>query len=44
MVFATEVIGEQAFNIGKAGEIAQRVAPSPGSKASYVMSAHDVTR
>jgi hypothetical protein len=41
---ANDVGGEQALNIGKAGQIAQKVAPSPGSAASFVTSAHDVTR
>jgi hypothetical protein len=41
---ANDVGGEQALNIGKAGQIAQKVAPSPGSPISSVTSAHDVTR
>jgi hypothetical protein len=41
---ATDIIGEQTFRIGKAGEIAQRISPSPGSAVSLVTSAHDVTR
>jgi hypothetical protein len=40
---ANDVGGEQTLNIGKAGQIAQKVAPSPGSAVSYVTSAHDVT-
>jgi hypothetical protein len=44
VVLATGVIGEQAFNTGKAGEIAHEVAPSPGPTVSSVKSAHDVTR
>jgi hypothetical protein len=44
MVLATAVIGEQTLNASKAGEIAQKVAPSPGSTVSSVTSAHDVTR
>jgi hypothetical protein len=43
VVLATEVIGEQPFNTGEAGKIAQEVAPSPGSTVSSVTSAHDVT-
>src|SRR5712692_511694 len=39
-----DVGGEQTLNIGKAGQIAQKVAPSPGSSVSSVTSAHDVTR
>ena len=41
---ANNVGGEQTLNIGKAGQIAQKVAPSPGSAVSSVTSAHDVTR
>jgi hypothetical protein len=41
---ASDVGGEQALNIGKAGQIAQKIAPSPGSAISSVTSAHDVTR
>jgi len=41
---AIDVSGEQTLNIGKAGQIAQNVAPSPGSAFSSVTSAHDVTR
>jgi hypothetical protein len=41
---ANDVGGEQTLNIGKAGQIAQKVAPSPGSTVSSVTSAHDVTR
>jgi hypothetical protein len=41
---ASDVGGEQTLNIGKAGQIAQKVAPSPGSAFSSVTSAHDVTR
>jgi hypothetical protein len=44
MVLGTDVIGEQTLNTSKAGEIAQKVAPSPGSTVSSVTSAHDVTR
>ena len=44
MVPATDAIGEQTLNTGKAGEIAQTVAPSPGPAVSSVTSAHDVTR
>jgi hypothetical protein len=40
---ANGVGGEQTFNIGKAGQIAQKEAPSPGPAVSYVTSAHDVT-
>ncbi|MGA7808489.1 hypothetical protein [Bradyrhizobium sp.] len=36
--------GEQALDISKAGQIAQKVASSPGSAISSVTSAHDVTR
>jgi hypothetical protein len=43
VLLATGVIGEQSFNTRKAGEIAQKVAPSPGPKVSSVKSAHDVT-
>src|SRR5215471_3227485 len=43
MLLATD-IGKQTFDVGKAGEIAQRISPSPGSAASSVTSAHDVTR
>jgi hypothetical protein len=42
-LLANGVGGQQTLNIGKAGQIAQKVAPSPGSAASYVTSAHDVT-
>jgi hypothetical protein len=42
--FANDVGGEQTLNIGKAGQIEQKVAPSPGSAVSSVTSAHDVTR
>jgi hypothetical protein len=41
---ANHVGGEQTLNIGKAGQIAQKVAPSPGSAVSSVTSTHDVTR
>jgi hypothetical protein len=41
---AIDVGREQTLNIGKAGQIAQNVAPSPGSAVSSVTSAHDVTR
>jgi hypothetical protein len=41
---ANDVGGEQTLDIGKAGEIAQKVAPSPGSAVSSVTSTHDVTR
>jgi hypothetical protein len=41
---ATDSLGEQALNAGKASEIAQIVAPSPGSAISSVTSTHDVTR
>jgi hypothetical protein len=41
---ANDVGGEQTLNIGKAGQIAQKVAPSPGSAFSSVTSAHAVTR
>jgi hypothetical protein len=41
---ADDVGGEQTPNIGKAGQIAQKVAPSPGSAVSSATSAHDVTR
>ena len=41
---AIDVSGEQTLNIGKADQIAQNVAPSPGSAVSSVTSAHDVTR
>jgi hypothetical protein len=41
---ANDVGGEQTLNIGKACQIAQIVAPSPGSAVSSVTSAHDVTR
>jgi hypothetical protein len=41
---ANDVGGEQTLNIGKAGQIAQKIAPSPGSAISSVTSAHDVTR
>ena len=40
---ANDVGGEQTLNIGKAGQIAQKVAPSPGSAVSSVTSTHDVT-
>jgi hypothetical protein len=40
---AIGVGGEQTFNIGKAGQITEKVSPSPGSAVSYVTSAHDVT-
>lgn len=42
LVLAKGVTGEQAFNTGKAGEIAQKVAASPGPTVSSVKSAHDV--
>jgi hypothetical protein len=41
---ANDVGREQTLNIGKAGQIAQKVAPSPGSAVSSVTSAHAVTR
>jgi len=41
---ANDIRGEQALDIGKAGQVAQKVAPSPGSAVSSVTSAHDVTR
>jgi hypothetical protein len=44
VALATSVIDEQAFKTGKAGEIAQKVAPSPGPTVYSVKSAHDVTR
>jgi hypothetical protein len=44
MPLAADIIGEQAPNIRKAGEIPQKVAPSPGSAISFVSSAHHVTR
>jgi hypothetical protein len=43
MPLATDIIGEQAPNIREAGEIAQKVAPSPGSAISFVTSAHHLT-
>jgi hypothetical protein len=43
-LLASDVGGEQTLNIGKAGEIAQRIPPSPGSAVSFVTSAHDDTR
>ena len=43
-LLAHDVGGEQTLNIGKAGEIAQKVAPSPGPVVSLVTSAHAVTR
>jgi hypothetical protein len=39
-----DVGGEQTLNIGKAGEITQKVAQSPGSAISSITSAHDATR
>src|SRR6266481_728099 len=39
-----DVSGEQTLDIGKAGQVAQKIAPSPGSAVSSVTSAHDVTR
>jgi hypothetical protein len=46
VMLITGVNGEQAFNTGKAGEIAQKVAPSPGPTVlrSLVKSAHNITR
>ena len=41
---ANDVRGEQTLDIGKAGQVAQKIAPSPGSAVSSVTSAHDVTR
>jgi len=41
---ANDVGSEQTLNIGKAGQIEQKVVPSPGSAVSSVTSAHDVTR
>ena len=41
---ANDVRSEQTLDIGKAGQVAQKVAPSPGSAVSFVTSAHDVTR
>jgi len=41
---ANDIRGEQTLNIGKAGQVAQKIAPSPGSAVSSVTSAHDVTR
>jgi hypothetical protein len=41
---ANDIRGEQALDIGKAGQVTQKVAPSPGSAVSSVTSAHDVTR
>jgi hypothetical protein len=41
---ASHVGGEQTLDIGKAGQIAQKVAPSPGPAVSSVTSAHDDTR
>jgi len=43
-LLATDVIGEQTLNIGKAGQITQKVAPPPCSAVSSVTCAHDVTR
>jgi len=40
----TDIIGEQAFNVGKTDEIARRIVPPPGSQISFVTSAHDGTR
>jgi hypothetical protein len=41
---ANDVGGEQTLNIGKASQVAQKVAPSLGSAASFATSTHDVTR
>jgi hypothetical protein len=41
---ATNIIGEQTFNVGKTDEIAQRIVPPPGSQISFVTSAHDGSR
>jgi hypothetical protein len=41
---ATDIIGEQTFNVGKTDEIVQRIVPPPGSQISFVTSAHDDTR
>ena len=41
---ANDIRGEQALDIGKTGQVAQKVSPSPGSAVSSVTSAHDVTR
>jgi hypothetical protein len=41
---AHDVRGEQTRNIGKAGQIAQKVTPSAGSAVSSVTSAHYVIR
>jgi hypothetical protein len=43
-LLATDITGKQPLYIGKAGEIAQRISPSPGSAVSFVTSAHDDTR
>jgi hypothetical protein len=41
---ATDIIGEQTFNVGKTDEIAQRIVAPPGSQISFVTSAHDGSR
>jgi hypothetical protein len=41
---ANDIRGEQALDIGKTGQVTQKVSPSPGSAVSSVTSAHDVTR
>jgi hypothetical protein len=38
-----DVGSEQTIDIGKAGQITQKVAPFPGSAVSCIPSAHDVT-
>jgi hypothetical protein len=43
-LLAHDAGGEQTLNIGKAGQITQKVAPPPGSAVSSVTYAHDVTR
>jgi hypothetical protein len=43
-LLANHAGGEQALDVSKAGQIAQKVASSPGSAISSVTSAHDVTR
>ena len=39
----SNVGGEQTIDIGKAGQITQKVSPFPGSAVSCVTNAHDVT-
>jgi hypothetical protein len=41
---ASDVDGEQTFNGGKAGQVAQKVTSFPGSAVSSVTSTHGVTR